>query len=77
MCNLIYHFDGFSSFFYIMIGWHIFSLFSSFYLQYMISIWFSDEVDGPNVTDRLLQTTHVDSNPGQSSGNIFYTSWEY
>ena len=43
----------------------------------MISIWFSDEVDGPNVTDPLLQTTHVDSNPGQSSGNIFYTSWEY
>ena len=27
----------------------------------------SDEVDGPNVTDPLLQTTPVDSNPGQSS----------
>jgi len=38
MRNLIYHFDGFfSSFFYIMICWHVFKLLiSSFYLH----IWF-------------------------------------
>ena len=43
----------------------------------MISIWFSDEVDSQNVADPLSQTTNVDSNLGQSSGNIFNTSWEY
>ena len=43
----------------------------------MISIWFSDADDDQNVTDLLLQNPHVDSNPRQSSGMAFYTSWEY
>jgi hypothetical protein len=63
-----------SSFFYVMIYWHIFKLlFSSFYLQYMISIWFSDEDDSQDATVPLLQTTHVDYNLRQSSGMAFYT----
>jgi hypothetical protein len=76
MCNLIYHFDGlFSSFFYVISCWHVFNLlFSSFYLQYMIFIWFSDADDNQNVTDPLLQTTDVDSSLTQSSGMKFYTS---
>ena len=40
----------------------------------MISIWFLVEVDSQNVTDPLLQNTHVDSNLTQSSGMAFYTS---
>jgi hypothetical protein len=43
----------------------------------MIFIWFSDELDGPNVTDQLLQNTHVYYNLRQSSGMAFYTTWEY
>jgi hypothetical protein len=43
----------------------------------MISIWFSDADDDQNVKDSLLQNLHVDSNPKQSSGMTFYTSWEY
>ena len=39
----------------------------------MIIIWFSDEDDGQNVTDPLIQTTHVDSNIRHSSGMSFYT----
>ena len=31
------------SFFYIMICWNIYKLLFSFYLQYMIFIWFSEE----------------------------------
>jgi hypothetical protein len=47
--------------------------FFSFYLQYMISILFSDEDDSQDATVPLLQTTHVDSNLRQSSGMAFYT----
>jgi len=68
----------FSSFFHVVICWHVFKLlFSSFYLHYMIFIWFSDADHSQNVTDPLLQNTHVESNLRQSSGMAFYTRWEY
>ena len=35
--------------------------------------YYSDEIDGPNVTHPLLQTTPVDSNPGQSSDSSLPT----
>jgi hypothetical protein len=43
----------------------------------MISIWFSDEDDGQNVTDPTLQNAHADSNLRQSSGMAYYITWEY
>jgi hypothetical protein len=43
----------------------------------MISIWFSDEDDGQNVTDPFLQNTHVDPNLRQSSGMAYYSTCEY
>ena len=43
----------------------------------MISIWFSDDDDGQNVRDPLLQNTHAYSNLRQRSGMAFYATWEY
>ena len=74
ICHLAYYFDGFFPFFfYAMMCWHVFQLlFSSFYLQYMIFIWFSDGYDSQNVTDPLLQNTVVYSNIRLRSGMAFY-----
>ena len=43
----------------------------------MISIWFSDEDDGQNVTDPFLQNNHVDPILRQSSGMAYYSTCEY
>jgi hypothetical protein len=49
-------------------------IFLSYFLPFIYNIWFSVEVDSQNVTDPLLQNTHVDSNARQSSGMTCYTS---
>ena len=58
-------------------GRFVSSYFLPVYLQYMIFIWFSEADDSQNVTDQLLQNTHVDSNLRQSSGMAFYTILKY